>query len=161
MYRLFIRIPNGLDPIAEVFRSHVDSEGSKLVKDATAAVEERRAKDAAKPGRDTGSVAEQKFVNDIIDLHDKYMKYVVECFSNNPLFHRALTEACEGFCQKNVAGTSTAELFASFCDNLLKKVTLLLSWIGLEGSCAGERREEVGRGDRADFGESGEAVGLY
>lgn len=66
-------------------------------------------------------VIEQKFVRDIIELHDKYMEYVITCFLNNPLFHRAMTEACEGFCQKNVAGTSTAELFANFCDNLLKK----------------------------------------
>ena len=142
MYRLFIRIPGGLDPIADIFKSHVDAEGLKCVKDATASIEERRAADAgrcgldieiyphsvcgfvARPGRDSAVAHEQQFVRHIIALHDKYMEYVVTCFSNNPLFHRAMTEACEGFCQKNVAGTSTAELFANFCDNLLKKAHL-------------------------------------
>lgn len=34
---------------------------------------------------------------------------------------KALKEAFESFCNKNVAGTSSAELMAIFCDNLLKK----------------------------------------
>ncbi len=33
MYRLFQRIPKGLDPVAEIFKEHVDSEGMKLVKE--------------------------------------------------------------------------------------------------------------------------------
>ncbi len=31
-------------------------------------------------------------------------------------------EAFEAFCNKSVANSSSAELMASFCDNLLKKV---------------------------------------
>jgi hypothetical protein len=37
------------------------------------------------------------------------------------LFHKALKEAFEAFCNKSVAGSTSAELFANFCDNLLKK----------------------------------------
>lgn len=33
MYRLFQRIPKGLDPVAEIFKEHVDTEGMKLVKE--------------------------------------------------------------------------------------------------------------------------------
>ena len=51
------------------------------------------------------------------------MQYVVECFANSSLFHKALKEAFENFCNKSVAGATTAELMASFCDNLLKKVS--------------------------------------
>lgn len=40
------------------------------------------------------------------------------------LFHKALKEAFEAFCNKSVAGSTSAELFANFCDNLLKKVGL-------------------------------------
>lgn len=58
----------------------------------------------------------------VIELHDKYLQYVTTCFSNTSLFHKSLKEAFESFCNKNVAGTSSAELMASFCDNLLKKV---------------------------------------
>lgn len=34
---------------------------------------------------------------------------------------QALKEAFEIFCNKTVAGSSSAELLASFCDNILKK----------------------------------------
>ena len=45
-----------------------------------------------------------------------------ECFDNSSLFHKALKEAFESFCNKTVASTSVAELMAAFCDNLLRKV---------------------------------------
>ena len=70
----------------------------------------------------TGSAWEQHFVREVIELHDKYMLYVGDCFANSSLFHKALKEAFEFFCNKNVAGSSTAELMANFCDNLLRKV---------------------------------------
>ena len=69
-----------------------------------------------------GSAWEQHFVRQVIELHDKYMLYVGGCFANSSLFHKALKEAFEFFCNKNVAGSSTAELMANFCDNLLRKV---------------------------------------
>lgn len=34
---------------------------------------------------------------------------------------QALKEAFEVFCNKGVAGSSSAELLATFCDNILKK----------------------------------------
>ena len=53
------------------------------------------------------------------------MLYVSDCFANSSLFHKALKEAFESFCNKSVAGSSIAELMANFCDNLLRKVKLL------------------------------------
>lgn len=38
-----------------------------------------------------------------------------------PLLLQALKEAFEVFCNKGVAGSSSAELLATFCDNILKK----------------------------------------
>ena len=78
-----------------------------------------------------GSAWEQHFVRQVIDLHDKYMLYVGDSFANSSLFHKALKEAFEFFCNKNVAGSSTAELMANFCDNLLRKVQLTL--LGVPG----------------------------
>lgn len=57
----------------------------------------------------------------VVALHDKYQGYVAGCFANASLFHKALKEAFEAFCNKGVAGSTSAELFANFCDNLLKK----------------------------------------
>lgn len=38
-----------------------------------------------------------------------------------PYCLQALKEAFEVFCNKGVAGSSSAELLATFCDNILKK----------------------------------------
>ena len=73
-------IPNGLQPVAEAFRLHVTAEGNALIK---------QAEDAAT----SGSVEEQVLVRKIIDLHDKYMIYVTDCFQNHTLFHKALTDS--------------------------------------------------------------------
>ncbi|KAE8686122.1 Cullin-1 [Hibiscus syriacus] len=64
---------------------------------------------------------EQVLIRKIIELHDKYMAYVTDCFQNHTLFHKALKEAFEVFCNKTVTGSSSAELLATFCDNILKK----------------------------------------
>ncbi|XP_078444946.1 cullin-1 [Wolffia australiana] len=116
MYRLFCRIPHGLDPVSLIFKQHVTGEGMALVKQAEDVASNRRAE-----RRDTVGTHEQVFVRKVIELHDKYMAYVNDCFQNHSLFHKALKEAFEVFCNKGVAGSSSAELLATFCDNILKK----------------------------------------
>ncbi|CAN4113571.1 unnamed protein product [Withania somnifera] len=104
MYRLFSKIPRGLDPVANIFKQHVTAEGTALVKQAEDAASNKKV-----------------FVRKVIELHDKYLTYVNNCFQNHTLFHKALKEAFELFCNKGVAGSSSAELLATFCDNILKK----------------------------------------
>jgi cullin 1 len=45
MYRLFHRIPNGLNPVADTFRKHVEDEGNKLVNETAEAIEAKKDKD--------------------------------------------------------------------------------------------------------------------
>ncbi|CAL9194849.1 unnamed protein product [Musa hybrid cultivar] len=116
MYRLFCRIPRGLDPVSQIFKQHVTAEGTALVKQAEDAASNKKAEK-----RDVVGLQEQVFVRKVIELHDKYLSYVNECFQNHSLFHKALKEAFEVFCNKGVAGSSSAELLATFCDNILKK----------------------------------------
>lgn len=116
MYRLFSRIPHGLEPVALMFKQHVTAEGLALVKQAEDAASNKKAEK-----RDVVGLQEQVFVRKIIELHDKYLAYVQNCFQNHSLFHKALKEAFEVFCNKAVAGSSSAELLATFCDNILKK----------------------------------------
>lgn len=42
MYRLFSRIAGGLTPVAESFKRHVESEGSRLVKEVTEAASQKK-----------------------------------------------------------------------------------------------------------------------
>ncbi|KAG5628243.1 hypothetical protein H5410_013461 [Solanum commersonii] len=116
MYRLFSKIPRGLDPVANIFKQHVTAEGTALVKQAEDAASNKKAEK-----RDVVGLQEQVFVRKVIELHDKYLAYVNNCFQNHTLFHKALKEAFELFCNKGVAGSSSAELLATFCDNILKK----------------------------------------
>ncbi|KAG6396316.1 hypothetical protein SASPL_142464 [Salvia splendens] len=116
MYRLFSKIPRGLEPVANIFKQHVTAEGSALVKHTEDAASNKKAEK-----RDVVGLQEQVFVRKVIELHDKFMAYVNDCFLNHTLFHKALKEAFEVFCNKGVAGSSSAELLATFCDNILKK----------------------------------------
>ncbi|KAJ1395195.1 Winged helix-like DNA-binding domain superfamily [Sesbania bispinosa] len=129
MFRLFSKIPRGLDPVSSMFKqvggiepifmlflpfiyaNHVTTEGMALVKLAEDAASNKKA-----DKKDTVGPQEQ-----VIELHDKYLAYVNDCFQNHTLFHKALKEAFEVFCNKGVAGSSSAELLATFCDNILKK----------------------------------------
>ncbi|CAK8531750.1 unnamed protein product [Lathyrus sativus] len=116
MFRLFSKIPRGLEPVSCIFKQHVTEEGTALVKLAEDAASNRKAEK-----RDIVGLQEQVFVRKVIELHDKYLAYVNDCFQNHTLFHKALKEAFEIFCNKGVAGSSSAELLATFCDNILKK----------------------------------------
>ncbi|KAG6428145.1 hypothetical protein SASPL_112394 [Salvia splendens] len=134
MYRLFSKIPRGLEPVAHIFKQHVTAEGTALVKQAedaasiatliwkiTCRVSLMHILYDAAEKRDVIGLQEQVFVRKVIELHDKFMAYVNDCFLNHTLFHKALKEAFEVFCNKGVAGSSSAELLATFCDNILKK----------------------------------------
>ncbi|KAK6115025.1 hypothetical protein DH2020_007294 [Rehmannia glutinosa] len=81
---------------------HVRSEGMAVI---------QQAEDAA---------SDKALVTKLMELHDKYYACVTDSFSNNSLFHTALKEVFEEFCNKFVGGTSCAELLASYCDNIVK-----------------------------------------
>lgn len=51
MFRLFSRVHKGLDPVANIFKKHVEGEGTKLVLQVTEALNSKKDKDsgAAKP----------------------------------------------------------------------------------------------------------------
>ncbi|KAK3194026.1 hypothetical protein Dsin_025336 [Dipteronia sinensis] len=109
--RLYHEIPNGLKPVANVFKQHITAEGTVLV---------QQAEDAAM-NHAGHAVQEQVLIRKIIELHDKYTEYVTNYFLNHTLFHKALKEAFDIFCNKTVGGSSSSELLATFCDNILKK----------------------------------------
>ncbi|KAK4283529.1 hypothetical protein QN277_000471 [Acacia crassicarpa] len=116
MFRLFSKIPEGLDPVSAIFKQHVTTEGMALVKQAEDAASNKKAEE-----RDVVGMQERVFVRNVIELDDKYLACVNDCFQNHTLFLKAHKEAFDVFCNKGVAGSSSAELLATFCDNILKK----------------------------------------
>lgn len=61
---------------------------------------------AGKAPRASGATPEHAFIRSLVDLHDLYAQYVQECFGNSSLFHKALKEAFETFCNKQVPHVS-------------------------------------------------------
>ncbi|KAK3160848.1 hypothetical protein QOZ80_1BG0065810 [Eleusine coracana subsp. coracana] len=117
MYRLFFRLDvNGLTPVSKLFKEHVNEQGMSLVQQAIdAAINKKNEK------KDVVGALELDIVRKILELHDKHRAYVTDCFQGHPLFHKALKEAFEVVCNKDVAGCTSAELFASYCDSILRK----------------------------------------
>ncbi|XP_062108607.1 cullin-1-like isoform X2 [Humulus lupulus] len=111
MSRPYFYARPGLILVSNVFKQHVTAEGMALVKQAEDAASNTAKKDVADL---------QVFVRKFIEIHDKYLAYVYGCFQNHFLFHKALKESFEVF-NKGVAGSSIAELLATFCDNIMKK----------------------------------------
>ncbi|CAL0320602.1 unnamed protein product [Lupinus luteus] len=113
MFKLYHKIPRGLEPIANIFKKHITAEGAALVQHAEEAASDQTANGSA--------FQEQVLIRKFIELHDKYMAYVNDCYMSHTMFHKSLKEAFEVFCNKTVAGCSSAELLATFCDHVLKK----------------------------------------
>lgn len=55
-----------------------------------------------KAGKDGAAAPEHQFIRVAIDLYDTYSMYVVSYFAGASLFHKALKEAFETFCNKQV-----------------------------------------------------------
>ncbi|TYH58428.1 hypothetical protein ES332_D08G152700v1 [Gossypium tomentosum] len=112
-YRVYNKISQGLDLVANVFKQHVTIEGTAFVQQA----EEATSNQAS----NTPGGHEQVLVKNILELHDNYMTYLNSCFQNHNLFQKALKEAFEVFCNKTVNGSPSAEILASFADHILRK----------------------------------------
>ncbi|KAK7379173.1 hypothetical protein VNO80_04626 [Phaseolus coccineus] len=104
MYRLYHKIPpEGLDLVANVFKQHITAEGTELV---------QQAEEAASNQTTSGSgIQEQASLLNVLVI-----EYIILVIAGEEL-----TEAFEIFCNKTVAGSSIAEVLATFCDNILKE----------------------------------------
>lgn len=116
MFNLFSRLKeSGLQPMANVFKTHVTSLGNDLVDKVRS--EEGAEEDDGK-GKD-GQVDVQ-LIKDLLALHDKYLDMVNKQFDSNNQFQRALKEAFAEFMNKDLGKKKTAEIMSSFCDRILK-----------------------------------------
>lgn len=108
IFRLYDEIPTGLEPVAGIFKQYIIDQGKALVHQAEEDVRNKTAN------------MEQNFVGKILEFHDKFMVYVSICFGDHKLFQMALKEAFEVLCNESIVEISSAEILATFCDNLFK-----------------------------------------
>jgi cullin 1 len=112
MYRLFSRIKNGLEPIADLVQRHITAVGNDIV--------EKRANAIASAGNIKDAASDPAFIKEILAIHDKFRSIVNEQFAGNSLFQKALKEAFVEFVNKDVGPDSSAKLMSTFCDRILK-----------------------------------------
>ncbi|KAH9738164.1 Cullin-1 [Citrus sinensis] len=108
IFRLYDETRTGLEPVAGIFKQYFIDQGKALVHQAEEDVRNKTAN------------MEQNLVGKILELHDKFMAYVSICFGDHKLFLMALKEAFEVFCNESIVEISSAEILATFCDNLFK-----------------------------------------
>ncbi|QHO25530.1 Cullin [Arachis hypogaea] len=113
IYRISQRIPGFFKLLVDLFKEHITAEGTVLIQQEEEAANNQTARGS--------SIRGHVLIRKIIKAHDKYMAYVNDCFMIDTKFHKALKEAFVIFCNKTVAGCTTAELLAAFCDNILKR----------------------------------------
>lgn len=135
LYRLYSRVPQGLLPIGQILKNHIQKEGMELVREQRSRLDNLKPDDQTKKMTDvdksaapsanasaisTGSSGgKPDFIQSLLSLHDRYMHLVSDCFSTHPVFNKAMKEAFERFVNERVGDSSTAQLFANYCDSLL------------------------------------------
>ncbi len=110
MYRLFSRLENGLNPMANIVQNFIASMGDDIINRRQARLE----------GGDKDKNDDPKFVKDLIELHEKYLGVVKTDFSGHSLFQKALKDAFVEIVNKDVGQFTNAELMSTYCDRILK-----------------------------------------
>ncbi|KAL9057528.1 MAG: hypothetical protein Q9162_002260 [Coniocarpon cinnabarinum] len=111
MYRLLLRIPDGLDPLRTRFEKHVVNTGRVEVEKA-----------AAESGE---NVEPKAYVDALLAVHTQYSDLVNKAFSSESEFVRSLDSACTEYVNHNKvcekATNRSPELLAKYTDQLLKR----------------------------------------
>eukprot|EP00756_Hemistasia_phaeocysticola_P006567 Hpha_TRINITY_DN13896_c0_g1::TRINITY_DN13896_c0_g1_i1::g.69912::m.69912/K03347/CUL1, CDC53; cullin 1 len=115
-YRLFHRIPRGLEPIAQLMREFVTAEGKEVVQKHSGCAD----------------LDFKAYTTDLLELHYKYQALLKNQLQSDKTFQRAVKDAFEQFVnapvQCNVkagsgmpaAKISSSELISNYCDMLMK-----------------------------------------
>jgi len=122
MFRLFSRLENGLNPMANILQNFITSTGEDIINRRKARLD----------GGEKDKNDDPKFVKSIMALHEKYLDVVKKDFSGNSLFQKGLKDAFVEIVNKNVGQYTNAELMSTFCDRILKSGGEKLSELEVE-----------------------------
>lgn len=129
MYRMFSRVPNGLQPMADVLQGFIKECGIVVItkREARLNADPEESKTAAVAGKKKKKAKKQdptndpEFVQELIKLQHKSTQLVVDQFANHTLFQKALKNAFEFLLDReSTEACSNAEVLCSYCDKVLK-----------------------------------------
>ncbi|KAH8921932.1 Cullin-domain-containing protein [Atractiella rhizophila] len=123
MYNLLNRIPEGLNPLREIFETHVKKAGLDNVEKISAA----------------GAEVEPKaYVDALLEIHSRNHQLWQNAFKAEPGFGGSLDKACREFVNRNTCTGSNSskspELLAKYADGLLRKSNKAGEEADLEGA---------------------------
>lgn len=124
MFKLLSRVPKTLAPLAETFETYIKDEAAKKLNDLKLTTEEA-AKTGAKPK--LAALDPKLYINTLMEIYYRFNAVVALAFSKDPLFIKALDQACRFFVNKNPIATPTPkskcrtpELLAKYADGFLR-----------------------------------------
>lgn len=130
LFRLFARVSEGLEPIAAIFKAHVNDIGHDKINQRLNRLENpqlatQHAEGKAAEGKEASGGSKEGnddpiFIKDLLFVHDKHTKLVTEQFQSNALFQKAMKDAFTELVNQDCGKFTTADLIATFCDRLLK-----------------------------------------
>jgi len=116
MYKLLLRIPDGLDPLRTRFEQHVKNSGLSAVSKIAASNE---------------NVDPKTYVDTLLEVHTQYHDLVKKAFAGESDFVRSLDNACRDFVNRNKlcenSTTKSPELLAKYTHTLLSRTSAKMS----------------------------------
>lgn len=107
LYTLLKPLADGLKELIQILLDQIKNEGAESIMNLK------------------GENIHIQFVENMLQVHQKYENLIAETFKNDPLFLSALDKACASVINSKLSDGKTtcrsAELVAKYCDNLLKK----------------------------------------
>ncbi|CAK7895475.1 cell division control protein 53 [[Candida] anglica] len=130
MYKLLSRVPHTLQPLADGLERYIKEEAVKEIERITAATEAANPTgtvSGAAAGRKATGVSPKLYIHTLLTVYYKFNDVVTSAFSRDPLFIKALDNACRHFINKNPVATptpksacKTPDLLARYSDAFLK-----------------------------------------
>lgn len=107
MYTLLLRVPATLQPLADTLERYIKEEAAQALEAVKKLAENATADAPAKTKLVAGVVAPKTYVHTVIGVYSKFNDVVAVAFSRDPLFIKALDNACRHFVNRNPVATPT------------------------------------------------------
>jgi len=135
LYNLYRHIEFALGPIVKIFKDHLCSEGAKVLGDPSSTARDSSNITISNADDDSGklplgtssssSVLNVGFTASVIrllNLHDRAISFVENCFNHDKAFRDAVKETFEAYCNRSLGSIgSGTDLLACYNDDLLRQ----------------------------------------
>lgn len=130
MYKLLSKVPSTLQPLADSLENYIKLEAAKAIeelKTSSDSLEAQNAEEKTSRRAAQGAINPKAYVHTLILIYSKFNEVVFNAFKKDPIFIKALDNACRNFVNVNVIATpnpklasKTPELLARYADGFLK-----------------------------------------